>query len=254
MKKTLTLSLALILVLTLTLTGCGKDKDSNDPEPTSSPSASPAVSPSPSPDVPEPTDPDESATESPDLSESPTATPETSAKPSQTPSPTPTATPSPTPKPTEPAGNLSGSTSSILESILSKAASTLSGDDELPRSFTDPVSASNAKDTLGLTASQFTDNVADAYVSTAAIGSFAHQVALIKCNDAAAAQVVKSAVASGFDSGKWICVFPEQSFVVDSGSYVLLVATTNVRADKLRAAFSSIAGTTGNVNTFYKHQ
>ena len=148
--------------------------------------------------------------------------------------------------------SLQGTVSEILASVISKADSMLDGENKMPFSFASPVTEENVQGMLGLSSSQMSSYVSEAYVSVAAIGTFAHQVALIKCNDKAVAVTVKSAVASGFDSTKWICVFPEQSFVIDAGSYVLLVATTNLRAEKLREAFITMAGKTGSVNIFFK--
>ena len=149
---------------------------------------------------------------------------------------------------------LSGATEDILASILSNADSQLAGENKLPNSFIDPVTADKAGNMLGLSPSQFNSDVAEAYVSVAAIITHAHQVALIKCNDAAAAARVKAAVAAGFDSNKWVCAHPDQSFVIDSGSYVLLVAAKNVQAEKLLEAFTSLAGKTGSVNVFYRFE
>ena len=146
---------------------------------------------------------------------------------------------------------LSGAVADILEMLISQTDPLLGDTDKMPMSFTNPVSADNAQNMLGLSPEQFDSNVTETCVSVAAIGTFAHQVALIKCNDKAAAAEVKAWVAAGFDATKWICVFPEKCFAVDSGNYVLMAATTAVRCDKLLEAFASMAGTTGKVDTFF---
>jgi|GEM_PF-1291309 len=146
---------------------------------------------------------------------------------------------------------LEGDTSEILAQIIADADEKLAANDKMPMAFANPATAETAQGSLGLTAAQFNDNVEEAYVSVAMIGTFAHQVALIKCNDENAAKAVKAAVAAGFDSTKWICVFPEQSFVVESGEYVLMAATTNARATELIDAFAAMAGAIGDVDVFF---
>ncbi|MDR3208196.1 MAG: DUF4358 domain-containing protein, partial [Oscillospiraceae bacterium] len=175
----------------------------------------------------------------------PAATPTTA--PTATPAPAPSATPEPTPTP----GGVSETTLETLQKILTGTNGLLTDQTKLPMSFEDAVSADISQGMLGLTASEFGQYVTEAYTSTAAFGSIAHEVALIRCKDAAAAVEVKKLVASGFNSLKWICVFPRQSFVVESGSYVLLGAVTNEAAAALQSSFSSALGGSGTPNVFY---
>jgi hypothetical protein len=161
---------------------------------------------------------------------------------------------SPPPDPTEPPPTdlLSGDLPDILASVLDDANARLEGDDKFVGSFEDPVTADNCNGILGLTPEEFERYVAEAYVSTAAISTFAHQVALIRCKDFAAAAEVMRLVAAGFDLTKWICAFPEECFVMDSGSYVLLVATKAKGAEALRTSFEVAArGYVGDANVFY---
>jgi hypothetical protein len=147
---------------------------------------------------------------------------------------------------------LSGSPAEIMESLRSGADALLSNEDKLPMSFDSPVDGETCQDRLGLTPEQLEQYVEDGVVLTAAIITHAHELALVKCKDAASAVEVKKLIADGFDSGKWICVFPEESFVMDSGSYVLLAATTAAAADALRQSFASLAGElVGEAKVFY---
>jgi len=123
---------------------------------------------------------------------------------------------------------------------------------ELPMSFDSEVTAENAQNALGLTEAQFGEYVDSAYESAAAITTFAQSTAVVKCKSAAAAAEVKKLVAAGFDSKKWICVFPEQSVVVESGSYVLLAVGKAQATDALVGAFKSISGgNIGSPNVFF---
>jgi hypothetical protein len=88
--------------------------------------------------------------------------------------------------------------------------------------------------------------------SAAAITTFAQSTAVVKCKSVAAAAEVKKLVAAGFDSHKWICVFPEQSVVVESGSYVLLAVGKAQATDALVEAFKAISeGNTGSPDVFF---
>jgi hypothetical protein len=134
----------------------------------------------------------------------------------------------------------------VLETVLADAP-------EQPASvLSAALTADQAEQMLGLTADEFGQYVAEASAAQPMIGSFAFEVAVVKANDPAAAATVKDLVAQGFDSGKWICVFPEQSAVVVSGSYVLLAAAPAATVDAAVAAFSELAGGhVGAVDTFY---
>jgi hypothetical protein len=150
------------------------------------------------------------------------------------------------------ADTLSGDLSDILTSVLNGANELLDEQTQLGKSFEDVVTAENCQGMLGLSAEEFEQSVAEAYVSTAAVITSAHEVALIKCKDFESASLVKKQVAAGFDSNKWICVTPDQSFVIDSGSYVLLAATTNAHAEAIKQSFETVAGSNvGDADVFY---
>jgi len=124
----------------------------------------------------------------------------------------------------------------------------------MPMSFTQEVSSDVCQNTLGLSPDDFNKYVVSAYVSTAAISTFAHEIALIQTKDANSAAQVKKLISGdgGFDSTQWICVYPDESTVVSSGSYVLLAVS---RADVVTAAlnaFKAEAGTVSDTNVFYR--
>jgi len=116
----------------------------------------------------------------------------------------------------------------------------------------DEITAEKAQYVLGLTEAQFEEYVESAYEAAAAIATFAQSNVVVKCKDSAAAVQVKKLIAAGFDSNKWICVFPEQSIVVESGSYVLLAVGTAETTNALAEAFKSLSdGNTGNPDVFF---
>ena len=142
---------------------------------------------------------------------------------------------------------LKGTTSELLSKLFENAQAQLPAGNVLPAGLDDKITAENCLGMLGLTPQQLEQYVEEATVSQAAITSIAHQVALVKCKSSADAKTVKQLIADGFDSGRWICVFPEQSLVQESGSYVLLVASAKVNVEALKAGFSELAK--GNVGT-----
>ena len=117
------------------------------------------------------------------------------------------------------------------------------------------VSPDMSQNDIGLSTADFNRLVTSAASSLAAIGTFAHQIAIIQANDASAATEVKNLISGsgGYDSQKWICVWPEKVIVVESGAYVLLAAARADVVDAAINAFQSEAGTIGTVKTFFEH-
>jgi hypothetical protein len=105
----------------------------------------------------------------------------------------------------------------------------------------------NPQNALGLTDEQFAQYVEAAFEAKAAIMTHAQSTSVIKCKSAADAADVKKLIAAGFDSNKWICVFPEQSVVVESGSYLLLAVGEAEATNALVEAFKTLSG--GNIGT-----
>ena len=147
---------------------------------------------------------------------------------------------------------LTGTTAALMTQLMEKAKTKLSSGEEFPMTFDDAVTSDKSEFILGLTSAQFGQYVTEATASTAAIATFAYQVALVKCKSIKDAETVVGLIAAGFNPMRWVCVSPEQCFVQQSGSYVLLVASSKTQAEALRAAFSDLAGgNVGTANTFY---
>jgi len=144
---------------------------------------------------------------------------------------------------------LTGTSSAIMTQLLAETKAALPADAQ-------PITEEVAMDVatapqIGLTAAEFTDQVTDGTISRAMIMTAAHEMVLIQAKDAAAAKQLKASIAKQYDPKKWICVFPQQASVVDSGPYVLLIASTKQYSDAALAAFTQLAGTTGAVDAFY---
>ena len=150
-----------------------------------------------------------------------------------------------------------GAGAEAKDTLTENAANTLAGiivdvQADLPMMFEDAITAETAQGMLGLTPEQFEKYVSEAAASTAAISTFAIQISLVKCNDFTAATEVKSLIAKGYDSGKWICVFPEQSMTVESGSYVLLAVGPADTVDAILKSFTdAAAGNVGSPDVFF---
>jgi hypothetical protein len=152
-----------------------------------------------------------------------------------------------------PATNLQGPPGEILEKVLTEAVSALPADKPAPMTFTTEVTAETSQNQIGLSGADFDKYVESASVATAVIGTFPHEIGMIEAKDAASAAEVKKLIAGdgGDDSNKWICVFPERSYVVESGHYVLLAVSRADVVEAVLAAFTEEAGNVGEVDEFF---
>jgi len=147
--------------------------------------------------------------------------------------------------------NLTGTAEEVLQQILDGIVEKgIVTPMALPPLTPSPESSQND---IGLSDADFNRLVETASSSVAAIGTFAHQIVIIQAKSAAMAVEVKTLIsgAGGYDAQKWVCVFPDVGVAVDSGSYVLLAASTNEIVDAAVNVFEAAAGTTGTVVTFW---
>ena len=148
--------------------------------------------------------------------------------------------------------NLTGSAADILNEIVGDI--TAAGV-EMPMSIPPmPVTSDMSQNTVGLSEADFNKYVVDSAYNMAAIGTFAHQLIVLKAVDAKAAGEINKLVSSdnGYDAKKWVCVFPDKAAVVDAGEYVLIAAASTAVVDAAVDAFKSIMGSIGDVNTFWE--
>ena len=177
--------------------------------------------------------------------------------PSQTPSQTPDGGGDASPEPSAPpsgggsSSTLSGSASDVLGMINDALAS---AGVEMPMSSPPmdvPVDLSESL--IGLSESDFGSLVKSASRSMAMIGTFAHEIVVVQAKDARSATQVKDiAAGGGYDPKKWICVFPEKGIAVESGDYVLIVASYAEVADTAAKLFKEAGGGGGDVNVFWQ--
>ncbi|MDR0571185.1 MAG: DUF4358 domain-containing protein [Clostridiales Family XIII bacterium] len=147
---------------------------------------------------------------------------------------------------------LEGATDALLSDIVKAADGQLPESSRMGASSERAIEADESQYMLGLSTDDFGKYVTEASASTGMLSTQAHEIALVKCKDAAAAGEVKKLVANGFDPGKWICVRPEKALVADSGSYVLLAVSNSAFADAAAKSFAEAAkDNVGEVVTFY---
>ena len=147
---------------------------------------------------------------------------------------------------------LSGTPEEILNNLI--AAISAMGVD-MPMSLPpDAVLPELSQNTIGLSEADFGRLVQSASYNLAGIGTFAHQIIIIQAKDAASATEVKKLVSGdgGYDSKKWICVFPEKTIAVESGVYVLLIASYKNVVDAAVKSFEAAAGSIGSVVTIWE--
>lgn len=82
-------------------------------------------------------------------------------------------------------------------------------------------------------------NISEAAYSETLIGSIAYSLCVVKVKDASASTVA-SAMRSGVDPRKWICVEAESVFTSTYGDYVLLVMADSTTANNLYQAFKTV--------------
>ncbi|MCL2671023.1 MAG: hypothetical protein FWF10_03190 [Clostridiales bacterium] len=146
---------------------------------------------------------------------------------------------------------LTGEPDEIMAALMLKAAAYVTSEYGLPATFNDSVTAATAQGALGLSADDFEQYIESATANKGMIITTAHLVTLAKLKDPADAKTVMKLVAEGFDSGQWICVFPDESLVIASGPYLLLIASKTDWSNAVLTAFKELAGEYTKANTFY---
>ena len=181
------------------------------------------------------------------------------------PSPAPSlSTPSPSPSPSpSPVSNLSGGPVELLDELVEDITAIVESTGEfMYMCITTEVSAEISQYSAGLSEADFNKYAVSAASSMAAIGAQAHQIVLIRAKDAASAAEVKKLVTlppsldgtGGYDPQKWICVWPEQAAAVESGDYVLLIASRKDVVEAGIGAFKDMAGIVGEVDIFFESE
>lgn len=216
------------------------------PSPSLTPEPTPSSTPAP-PSLLPTTEPTPTATPEP----TPTITPEPTPTPTPRPSLAPSPSPEPTPDPTPGTDGLSGPLADTLKALADTVRKSMDGNGP-PMTFETAADESNCTYLLGLTAEQMTSYVEEASISESMFG-FGYQLALVRCKDDSSAWEVKKRIAAGYDPGRWVCVSPEECFVLESGRYVLMGAGAADVCTALREAFGAVTtDSVGETDRFYQ--
>ena len=105
---------------------------------------------------------------------------------------------------------------------------------------------------VGLTADEFTANVAEGQVTMAMMSAQAHLVSFFKVKEGVNAEEFATLLSTKFDPRRWVCVMPEKCFVIAAQDHVLLVASATSVADLYLNGFKTLAGeAAGAENVFF---
>jgi hypothetical protein len=117
-----------------------------------------------------------------------------------------------------------------------------------------PVTADSAQNDVGLSAEQWSQYAREGMLAMAMLNSQAESYALVECVDADAARAAAEAIATGFNSEKWVCVWPQRSVVLPAGNFVLLAAGRGEVVQAYLDAFCALTGANAeDANTFFTH-
>ncbi len=90
-----------------------------------------------------------------------------------------------------------------------------------------------------------TDSIERAVFSEPMIGSIAYSMCLVKAKADADVEALKAEILEGVNYRKWICVAAEKIAVVNCGSTIMMVMSTEETVDDVCNAFSAVAQAAG---------
>lgn len=122
-----------------------------------------------------------------------------------------------------------------LEEIMTKVYADIP-EEERPMMLTNTVvDAENVEYFLGTADIEYKEALA----SESGVGSIPHSVVLVRVNEGADVEAIKTKIKESVNPRKWICVEAENVIVKSKGDLIILIMTTN-GADKLETAFDNL--------------
>lgn len=88
------------------------------------------------------------------------------------------------------------------------------------------------------------DGIVEAVTSEPMMSSVAYSLALVKVEEGADIEAIKTAIHENVDARKWICVEAEKVIATSSDDIVLLIMTEPALADSIIESFTEVAGAT----------
>ena len=122
-----------------------------------------------------------------------------------------------------------------LEEIMAKVYADIPEEERPMMLMNTPVDAENVEYYLGTTDIKFKEALA----SESGVGSIPHSVVLIRVNEGADVEAIKTKIKDSVNPRKWICVEAENVIVKSKGDLIILIMTTD-GADKLETAFDNL--------------
>lgn len=122
-----------------------------------------------------------------------------------------------------------------LEEIMTKVYEGIS-DDEKPMMLTNTVVTSeNAEYYLGTDKVEFKEGLA----SESAVGSVAHSIVLLRVDDNADIESIKTTIKDSINPNKWICVGVEKVEVLSKGNLIIVILD-DTTGDTIKTNFENL--------------
>ena len=109
-------------------------------------------------------------------------------------------------------------------------------ENDLPMLATTEIDDENLSYYLGVESLDYKEAVA----SEPMIGSIAHSIVVVRMNEGADIEKAKQEIKNNVDPRKWICVEAESVFVESKGDVIILIMSSNEKAEKIKTNFNNL--------------
>lgn len=109
-------------------------------------------------------------------------------------------------------------------------------ENDLPMLATTEINDENLSYYLGVESLDYKEAVA----SEPMIGSIAHSIVVVRMNEGADIEKAKQEIKDNVDPRKWICVEAESVFVESKGDVIILIMSSNEKAEKIKTNFNNL--------------
>lgn len=127
-------------------------------------------------------------------------------------------------------GNLSYTPTEVIEKVYAGL------ENDLPMLATTEINDENLSYYLGVESLDYKEAVA----SEPMIGSIAHSIVVVRMNEGADIEKAKQEIKDNVDPRKWICVEAESVFVESKGDVIILIMSSNEKAEKIKTNFNNL--------------
>lgn len=127
-------------------------------------------------------------------------------------------------------GNLSYTPTEVIEKVYAGL------ENDLPMLATTEINDENLSYYLGVESLDYKEAVA----SEPMMGSIAHSIVVVRMNEGADIEKAKQEIKDNVDPRKWICVEAESVFVESKGDVIILIMSSNEKAEKIKTNFNNL--------------